>query len=151
VKTYDQKPEMSAYAVAEAVVEGIRSGSFDFIVVNFANCDMVGHTGVVEAGVKAVETTDTCLGQILAALEKLGGQALIIADHGNAEQMINYQDGTPHTAHTTFPVPVILFGAKAEVTLRTDGALCDVAPTLLSLMGLSKPKEMTGKSLIQAS
>jgi 2,3-bisphosphoglycerate-independent phosphoglycerate mutase len=147
VKTYDQKPEMSAYGVAEMVVEGIRSGSYDFIVVNFANCDMVGHTGVLEAGIKAVETTDTCLGQILTALEQAGGQAVIIADHGNAEQMINYEDGSPHTAHTTFPVPVIVVGCSEATALRTDGALCDVAPTLLKMMKLPQPSEMTGSSL----
>ncbi len=147
VKTYDQKPEMSAFGVAETVVEGIRSGSYDFIVVNFANCDMVGHTGVLEAGIKAVETTDTCLGQILAALKDAGGQAVIIADHGNAEQMINYEDGSPHTAHTTYPVPVIVVGCPESSALRSDGALCDVAPTLLKMMTIPQPREMTGKSL----
>jgi 2,3-bisphosphoglycerate-independent phosphoglycerate mutase len=147
VKTYDQKPEMSAFGVAELVVEGIRSGSYDFIVVNFANCDMVGHTGVLEAGIKAVETADTCLGQILAALKDAGGQAVIIADHGNAEQMINYEDGSPHTAHTTYPVPVIVVGAPEVKALRTDGALCDIAPTLLKMMKIPQPAEMTGRSL----
>jgi 2,3-bisphosphoglycerate-independent phosphoglycerate mutase len=147
VKTYDQKPEMSAYGVAEATVEGIRSGSYDFIVVNFANCDMVGHSGVLAAGIKAVETTDTCLGQILNALEQAGGQAVIVADHGNAEQMVNYEDGTPHTAHTTFPVPVIIVGCERASSLRPDGALCDVAPTLLKMMNLPQPAEMTGRSL----
>jgi 2,3-bisphosphoglycerate-independent phosphoglycerate mutase len=147
VKTYDQKPEMSAHGVAELVINGIRSQKYDFIVVNFANCDMVGHTGVVEAGIKAVETVDTCLGEILQALRQVNGQALIIADHGNAEQMVNYEDGTPHTAHTTYPVPVILVDYPQEVTLRTNGALCDVAPTLLKMMGISQPAEMTGKAL----
>ena len=147
VKTYDQKPEMSAPGVAELVVDGIRSGQYEFIVVNFANCDMVGHTGVVDAGIKAVETVDTCLGQILKALQSVGGEALIIADHGNAEQMVNYEDGTPHTAHTTYPVPVILVGYPQPVTLRPGGALCDVAPTLLKMMGVSQPKEMTGTPL----
>ncbi len=147
VKTYDQKPEMSAFGVAEMVVEGISSGSYDFIVVNFANCDMVGHTGVLEAGIKAVETADTCLGQILAALKDAGGQAVIIADHGNAEQMVNYEDGSPHTAHTTYPVPVIVVGAPEVKALRTDGALCDVAPTLLKMMNIPQPAEMTGRSL----
>ncbi len=147
VKTYDQKPEMSAAGVAELVINGIRSQKFDLIVVNFANCDMVGHTGVVEAGIKAVETVDTCLGEILEALKRVGGQALIIADHGNAEQMVNVTDGTPHTAHTTFPVPVILVDYPEKVTLRADGALCDVAPTLLKIMGLSQPAEMTGTAL----
>ena len=147
VKTYDLKPEMSAHGVTELVLEGIRSNSYDMIVVNFANCDMVGHTGVVEAGVKAVETVDTCLGEILKALKAAKGQALIIADHGNAEQMINYVDRTPHTAHTTFPVPVILVDYKEKVTLRKDGALCDVAPTVLKMMAIQQPAEMAGKPL----
>jgi 2,3-bisphosphoglycerate-independent phosphoglycerate mutase len=147
VKTYDQKPEMSALGVAELVVEGLRSKQYGFIVVNFANCDMVGHTGVLEAGVKAVETVDACLGKILSALKEVGGQALIIADHGNAEQMINYSDGAPHTAHTTYPVPVILVDCEGSVSLRPDGALCDVAPTILKMMRLSQPNEMTGRAL----
>jgi 2,3-bisphosphoglycerate-independent phosphoglycerate mutase len=147
VKTYDLKPEMSAPGVAELVIEGIRSSNYDLIVVNFANCDMVGHTGVVDAGVKAVETVDSCLGEVLKTLREAKGQALIIADHGNAEQMVNYEDGTPHTAHTLYPVPVILVDHTDKVTLRTDGALCDVAPTILKLMGLSQPKEMTGTPL----
>jgi 2,3-bisphosphoglycerate-independent phosphoglycerate mutase len=148
VKTYDLKPEMSAPGVAELVVEGLRSKRYGLVVVNFANCDMVGHTGVVAAGVKAVETVDACLGQILSVLEEVGGQALIIADHGNAEQMINYVDGTPHTAHTTYPVPVIAVNCSQVTQLRTDGALCDVAPTLLQMMGIPQPAEMTGRSLI---
>jgi 2,3-bisphosphoglycerate-independent phosphoglycerate mutase len=147
VKTYDLKPEMSAPGVAELVMEGIRSGSYDLIVVNFANCDMVGHTGIVEAGVKAVETVDSCLGAVLKTLKEAKGQALIIADHGNAEQMVNYEDGTPHTAHTLYPVPVILVDYAQTVALRKDGALCDVAPTILKMMGLAQPKEMTGKAL----
>lgn len=151
VKTYDLKPEMSAPGVAELVVDGIRSQKYGLIVVNFANCDMVGHTGVVEAGVKAVETVDACLGQVLSALRDVGGQALIIADHGNAEQMINYADGSAHTAHTTYPVPVIIVdspSAQPGASIRTDGALCDVAPTVLKMMGLSQPKEMTGRVLV---
>jgi 2,3-bisphosphoglycerate-independent phosphoglycerate mutase len=148
VKTYDLKPEMSAPGVTELVVEGLRSKRYGLVVVNFANCDMVGHTGVVAAGVKAVETVDACLGQILSVLEEVGGQALIIADHGNAEQMVNYEDGTPHTAHTTYPVPVIAVNCSQVTQLRTDGALCDVAPTLLQMMGIPQPPEMTGRSLI---
>jgi 2,3-bisphosphoglycerate-independent phosphoglycerate mutase len=148
VKTYDLKPEMSALGVSELVIEGLRSGRYGLIVVNFANCDMVGHTGVVEAGIKAVETVDACLGDILAELRNVGGQALIIADHGNAEQMINYQDATPHTAHTTYPVPVVAVDVPGVSALRDGGALCDVAPTVLKLMGLSQPPEMTGRSLL---
>lgn len=149
VKTYDLKPEMSAYGVTELVKEGLVSGKYDLIVVNFANCDMVGHTGVVEAGVKAVETVDACLGEILEVLKSVGGQALIIADHGNAEQMINYVDRTPHTAHTTFPVPAIAIGVQGCTRLRDGGALCDVAPTVLAMMGIPQPLEMTGKSLLE--
>lgn len=148
VKTYDLKPEMSAHGVAELVLQGLRSRKYGLIVVNFANCDMVGHTGVVEAGVKAVETVDQCLGEILKTLKEVGGQALIIADHGNAEQMVNYDDGTPHTAHTTYPVPVILVDYPGQATLRGNGALCDVAPTILEMMKLPQPKEMTGVSLL---
>jgi 2,3-bisphosphoglycerate-independent phosphoglycerate mutase len=149
VKTYDQRPEMSARGVTDLVLAGLRSKDYGLIVVNFANCDMVGHTGVLEAGIKAVETVDSCLGEILEALKESGGDALIIADHGNAEQMIDYADGLPNTAHTTFPVPVVLFNYRSGLAqLRGDGALCDVAPTVLEMMGLKKPAEMTGKSLI---
>ena len=147
VKTYDLKPEMSAPGVAELVMDGIRSKKYELIVVNFANCGMVGHTGVVPAGVKAVETVDSCLGEILKVLKEAKGQALIIADHGNAEQMVNYEDGTPHTAHTTYPVPVIVVDHAEKVELRKDGALCDVAPTILKMMGVAQPKEMTGRPL----
>jgi 2,3-bisphosphoglycerate-independent phosphoglycerate mutase len=147
VKTYDQKPEMSAPGVAELVINGLRSQKYGFIAVNFANCDMVGHTGVLDAGIKAVETVDTCLGEILQTLRQVGGQALIIADHGNAEQMINYEDGAPHTAHTTYPVPVIVVDYGEKVELRSGGALADVAPTVLKMMGLPQPPEMTGRAL----
>ncbi len=147
VKTYDLKPEMSAFGVTGIVVEGIRSGKYSLIVVNLANCDMVGHTGVVDAAIKAVETTDTCLGEMLAALREVKGDALVIADHGNAEMMTNYKDGTPHTAHTTFPVPVILVDHQGVSALREGGALCDVAPTILKMMGLPQPEEMTGTAL----
>jgi len=147
VKTYDLKPEMSAPGVCELVVQGLRARKYGLIVVNFANCDMVGHTGVVQAGVAAVEAVDACLGEIMAALTSVGGQALIIADHGNAEQMVNYADGTPHTAHTTFPVPVVLVDYASNVTLRGNGALCDVAPTILKMMGIPQPVEMTGRAL----
>jgi 2,3-bisphosphoglycerate-independent phosphoglycerate mutase len=148
VRTYDEKPQMSAPEVTEVVVEAIRSGEFDLIVVNFANCDMVGHTGVLEAAIRAVETVDGCLQRVLDALAAAGGQAVIIADHGNAEQMIHYEDGTPHTAHTLFPVPIILFGAVPETGVQDGGALCDVAPTVLALMNVPQPPEMTGASLL---
>ena len=149
VRTYDLKPEMSAGPVTDIVCAAIASGSYALIVVNLANGDMVGHTGVMAAAVQAVETVDTCLGRMCAALDAAGGQGIIIADHGNAEQMINYVDGTPHTAHTTFPVPCILYGTSG-VTLREGGALCDIAPTLLELMHLPQPAEMTGVSLIRS-
>lgn len=147
VRTYDQKPEMSAEGVCQTVVDAIKSREFDLIVVNFANCDMVGHTGVFEAAVKAVQTVDQCLGKIISALEAEAGQAVIIADHGNAEQMINYEDGTPHTSHTTFPVPMIVFGNKSITSLASGGALSNVAPTILRMMGIAAPSEMTSKSL----
>ncbi len=147
VKTYDEKPEMSALAVKDVVVDAIHSQDFDLIVVNFANCDMVGHTGDLDAAIKAVETVDTCLGAILEELQKTQGQMLVIADHGNADQMVNYETGAAHTAHTTYPVPVVLVGGPEAVQLRDNAALCDVAPTLLKLMGIAQPKEMTGESL----
>ncbi|RMG41530.1 MAG: 2,3-bisphosphoglycerate-independent phosphoglycerate mutase [Candidatus Dadabacteria bacterium] len=145
VKTYDLKPEMSAYPVKDVVVNALNSGEYDFIVVNFANCDMVGHTGVIEAAIKAAETVDHCLGEVVEALKSAGGCGLVIADHGNAEQMINYDDGSPHTAHTTWPVPVIALGMEG-IKLR-DGTLADVAPTLLKMAEISRPKEMTGEAL----
>jgi 2,3-bisphosphoglycerate-independent phosphoglycerate mutase len=148
VKTYDLKPEMSAFGVRDIVLEGIRSEQYGLIVVNFANCDMVGHTGVFDAAVKAVETVDKCLGDILAALNEHGGQAIIIADHGNAEQMINYEDGSVFTAHTTFPVPIIYVGENRGRKFNPDGALCDVAPTVLQIMGIAQPEEMSGKPLL---
>ena len=150
VKTYDQKPEMSAYEVTDKVLEAILSDGYQLIVLNFANGDMVGHTGDIEAATKAVEVVDLCLGKILQALGKNNGNAVIIADHGNAEQMIDYDSGEPHTAHTTYPVPAILFSdTLKDVALASDGALCDVAPTVLELLELAKPAEMTGTSLIR--
>ena len=152
VRTYDRKPEMSAPEVTDKVVDALRSGDFDLIVLNFANCDMVGHSGVLEAAVKAVETVDGCLQRILDTLATVRGRAIILADHGNAEQMIHYEDRTPHTAHTLFPVPIILFGAgAADFTLKSGGALCDVAPTVLELMGIPRPPEMSGSSLLERS
>ena len=147
VATFDMKPEMSAYEVTDAVCSRIESGKYDLIVLNFANCDMVGHTGVLPAAIQAVEAVDTCLGRVLASLEKMGGAALVTADHGNAEQMVG-PDGTPFTAHTTNEVPLILVGKKAG--LKEGGRLCDIAPTLLSMLGLEKPEEMTGQSLLTA-
>ena len=145
VATYDLQPEMSAYEVADKCVERIESGAYDVIILNFANCDMVGHTGVFDAAVKAVETVDACVGQVVDATLKMGGIAMITADHGNAEQMTE-PDGSPMTAHTTNPVPFILCGAGTE--LRSGGRLADIAPTILDVMGLACPPEMDGKTLI---
>jgi 2,3-bisphosphoglycerate-independent phosphoglycerate mutase len=147
VKTYDLKPEMSADGVEKIVIKGIESEAFDLIIVNFANCDMVGHTGVIEAAIKAVEVVDASLGRILEVLKNKNGKALIIADHGNAEQMIDYATGNPHTAHTTYPVPAILFGYPKETALRPNSALCDVAPTILKMLEVKQPCEMSGSSL----
>ena len=145
VATYDLQPEMSAQEVADKCVERIESGAYDVIILNFANCDMVGHTGVFDAAVKAVETVDACVGQVVDATLKMGGIAMITADHGNAEQMTE-PDGSPMTAHTTNPVPFILCGAGTE--LRSGGRLADIAPTILDVMGLACPAEMDGKTLI---
>lgn len=147
VATYDLAPEMSSGDVTDRFVAAIEAG-YDLIVTNYANPDMVGHTGIVEAGVKAVEAVDRGLGRVLAALEKAGGAMIVTADHGNCEQMIDYATGGPHTAHTTNLVPVILVGGPAGVTLA-DGRLADLAPTLLELMDLPQPEEMTGQSLIR--
>ncbi|MDR0324917.1 MAG: 2,3-bisphosphoglycerate-independent phosphoglycerate mutase [Oscillospiraceae bacterium] len=146
VATYDLKPEMSAYEVTDAVVERIRSGSYDVIILNFANCDMVGHTGIMEAAEKAVITVDECVGRVLAAVSEMAGTAIVTADHGNADCMLEPDGKSPFTAHTTNPVPFILVGADAK--LRDGGRLCDICPTILDLMGLQKPEEMTGESLI---
>ena len=133
--------------LADALLVEVADGEYDVIVLNFANCDMVGHTGVFEAAVKAVETVDTCLGRVVDAIQKMGGMALITADHGNADQMVDYTTGGPFTAHTTNVVPLVLVG-KEGVSLK-PGRLADLAPTMLDLMGLEKPAEMTGESLIQ--
>ena len=146
VATYDLQPEMSAPEVTDEVVKRIESGEYDVIILNFANCDMVGHTGVFDAAVKAVETVDFCLGRVVDAIEKMHGMALITADHGNADQMINYETGGAFTAHTTNVVPLVLIG-NHDVKLK-PGRLADLAPTLLDMMGLEKPAEMTGESLI---
>ena len=144
VATYDLQPEMSAYEVTEEAVKRILSGNYDVIILNFANCDMVGHTGVYKAACKAVSTVDECVGKVVEATSKMGGVSLITADHGNAERMVD-TDGSPFTAHTTNLVPFYIVGAN--VTLR-DGRLCDIAPTMLDLMGLEKPAEMDGQTLI---
>ncbi|GAC1029880.1 2,3-bisphosphoglycerate-independent phosphoglycerate mutase [Pseudomonas sp. No.21] len=148
VATYDLQPEMSAPEVTDRIVDAIENLRYDVIIVNYANGDMVGHTGVFEAAVKAVECLDTCLGRITAALDKVGGEALITADHGNVEQMEDEATGQAHTAHTCEPVPFIYYG-KRQVSLREGGVLADVAPTLLTLMGLPVPAEMTGKSIVE--
>jgi 2,3-bisphosphoglycerate-independent phosphoglycerate mutase len=148
VATYDLKPEMSAPEVTDKLVAAIESGDYDLIVVNFANTDMVGHTGDIEAAVKSVEAVDACIGRVAAAVERAGGAMLITADHGNAEQMRDPETGQPHTAHTLNLVPAILVGAGRGERLA-DGKLADVAPTLLEIMGLPQPAEMTGRSLLR--
>ncbi|HHY70429.1 MAG TPA: phosphoglycerate mutase (2,3-diphosphoglycerate-independent), partial [Thermoanaerobacterales bacterium] len=147
VATYDLKPEMSAYEVCERVLEKIEEDIYDVIILNFANPDMVGHTGVYEAAVKAIETVDECMGRIYRAILDKGGILFITADHGNAEQMFNAENNGAHTAHTTNPVPFILVSdTRYELS---PGILADIAPTMLDLLKIEKPEEMTGKSLIQ--
>ena len=148
VATYDLKPEMSAYEVCDKLTEAIRSGDYDVIIINFANPDMVGHTGVEAAAVKAIEAVDECIGRAVEAVKEMDGQMFICADHGNAEQLIDEETGEPFTAHTTNPVPFILVNADASYKLREGGCLADIAPTLIELMGMEQPKEMTGKSLL---
>ena len=147
VATYDLKPEMSAVELTDRAVEAIQSGRFDLIVLNFANPDMVGHTGVLSAAITACETVDAGLGRIAAAIEQAGGALLVTADHGNAELMVDPLTGAPHTAHTTNPVPVMLIGGPSQAL--ADGRLADVAPTLLALLGVMQPAEMTGRSLLR--
>lgn len=146
VATYDMQPEMSAYEVTDKLVEAIESGKYDMIILNFANCDMVGHTGVFEAAVKAVEAVDECVGKVTDAIAKMGGVALITADHGNADKMVDV-DGEPFTAHTTNPVPFCVIGYPCK--LRTGGKLADIAPTMLEILGIEQPEEMTGVSIIE--
>ena len=145
VATYDMQPEMSAYEVTDKLVEAIKSGKYDMIILNFANCDMVGHTGIFDAAVKAVEAVDECVGKVTDAIAEMGGVALITADHGNADKMVE-DDGKPFTAHTTNPVPFCVIGYDCK--LREGGVLADIAPTMLEILGLPHPEEMTGKSLI---
>jgi 2,3-bisphosphoglycerate-independent phosphoglycerate mutase len=149
VATYDLKPEMSAPEVTDKLVEAIDAGRFDVIVVNYANTDMVGHTGDLAAAIKAVETVDHCLGRLADAVERAGGTLLITADHGNVEMMRDPETGQPHTAHTTNPVPLLLVNPPPYVRGLEDGRLCDVAPTLLQLLGLPQPKAMTGHALLK--
>ena len=148
VATYDLQPEMSAPEVCEKLCAAIRSEKYDVIVINFANPDMVGHTGIIPAAIKAIETVDTCVGKAVEALKEVDGQMFICADHGNAEQMVDYETGAPFTAHTTNPVPFILVNADPSYTLRENGCLADIIPTLIELMGMEQPAEMTGKSLL---
>ena len=148
VATYDLKPQMSAYEVCDKLVNAIKSDKYDVIIINFANPDMVGHTGVESAAIKAIEVVDECVGRAVEALKEVDGVMFICADHGNAEQLVDYETGEPWTAHTTNPVPFILVNADPSYKLREGGALCDIAPTLLELMGMEQPKEMTGKSLL---
>ncbi len=146
VATYDLKPEMSAYEVTDEMLARLDSGKYDVIILNFANCDMVGHTGVFDAAVAAVEAVDTCVGKVVDKILSMGGRALITADHGNADQMYE-PDGSPFTAHTTNPVPLLLVG-DSEHTLKEGGRLADLAPTMLEMLGLAQPEEMDGKSLL---
>jgi 2,3-bisphosphoglycerate-independent phosphoglycerate mutase len=150
VSTYDLVPEMSAPQITQATLDAVGTGAYDLIVVNFANGDMVGHTGNLPATVQAIECVDACVGRLVEAITRAGGAAIVTADHGNAEQMIDPATGGPHTAHTTFPVELILVDDRLKsATLRAGGRLADVAPTLLAMMGLAVPSEMTGRSLIE--
>ncbi|MCC8126296.1 MAG: 2,3-bisphosphoglycerate-independent phosphoglycerate mutase [Clostridiales bacterium] len=148
VATYDLKPEMSAPAVCDKLVECIKSGTYDVIIINFANPDMVGHTGVEKAAIKAIETVDQCVGRAVDAIKEVNGVLFICADHGNAEQLVDYETGEPFTAHTTNPVPFVLVNADPSYGLRSGGCLADIVPTLIELMGMEQPKEMTGESLL---
>ncbi|MBR4993930.1 MAG: 2,3-bisphosphoglycerate-independent phosphoglycerate mutase [Lachnospiraceae bacterium] len=148
VATYDLKPEMSAYEVCDKLTEAIRSGKYDVVIINFANPDMVGHTGVLEAAIKAVETVDECVGKAVEAVKEVDGTMFICADHGNCEQLIDYETGEPYTAHTTNPVPFILVNYKEGYGLREGGCLADIIPTLIEIMGMEQPAEMSGKSLL---
>ncbi|MFC0267497.1 2,3-bisphosphoglycerate-independent phosphoglycerate mutase [Kushneria aurantia] len=150
VKTYDEKPEMSAFEVTDRLVEAIDSGRFDMVICNYANGDMVGHTGDLAAATKAIEAVDVCLGRVIEAIERAGGACLVTADHGNAEQMVDPETGKPQTAHTTFQVPLVYVGSR-DARLAEGGRLCDLAPTLLAMMGQTPPEEMTGRVLLDFS
>ena len=150
VATYDLKPEMSAHEVTAEVIARLKSRRFGAVILNFANPDMVGHTGVIPATIKAVETVDQCVGQVLSTLREVNGVALVTADHGNAERMID-ENGKPHTAHTCNPVHLFYVGADQSSWKLKPGALCDIAPTMLQMLNLPAPKEMTGASLLVAS
>jgi 2,3-bisphosphoglycerate-independent phosphoglycerate mutase len=147
VPTYDLLPEMSAVGVTDVLIKAIESGRYDFTLCNYANCDMVGHTGVLPAVIRAVETVDACLTRVVAAASKAGARLLVTADHGNCELMIDPEGGGPHTAHTTNPVPLVVVDPDGARPLRDGGALCDVGPTILSMMRLEQPAEMTGRDL----
>jgi 2,3-bisphosphoglycerate-independent phosphoglycerate mutase len=149
VATYDLQPEMSAYGIAEEAVRWIKADKFDFMVLNFANPDMVGHTGVLEAGIRAVEAVDDCLGAVVDALVERGGAALVLADHGNCDQMIDYESGAPHTNHTLYPVPCILVDETRIGTSLRPGVLANAAPTLLEVIGIDRPAQMDQISLIK--
>jgi len=148
VETYDLKPEMSAYEVCDKVVEAIKAEKYDSIILNFANPDMVGHTGNTDAALKALEAIDECVNRVVKAVNEVNGTLLITADHGNCEQMIDYKTGEPHTAHTTNPVPLAIVGLPSNKKIK-EGRLADLAPTMLEIMGLEKPDEMTGESLLE--
>jgi 2,3-bisphosphoglycerate-independent phosphoglycerate mutase len=149
VATYDLKPEMSAFEVTDRLVEAIEAGRFDVVVLNYANADMVGHSGDLGAAIKAVEAIDACLGRLAAATENAGGCILVTADHGNVEMMRDPQTGQPHTAHTTNPVPLVLVNPPQDVFALEDGRLADIAPTLLAILGLKQPAAMTGRCLLR--
>ncbi|MBQ2184752.1 MAG: alkaline phosphatase family protein, partial [Lachnospiraceae bacterium] len=154
VPTYDKKPRMSAYTVCDKLSEAITAknedgtSKYDVIICNFANPDMVGHTGVLEAAIEAIEVIDKCVGEVVNFVKEVGGTMFICADHGNAEQLIDYETGEPFTAHTTNPVPFILVNGPEGKKLREGGCLADIVPTIIELMGMEQPKEMTGKSLL---
>ena len=148
VETYDMQPEMSAYEVTDKVCEALENDKYDVVILNYANTDMVGHTGSLEAAIKAVETVDECVGKVVKIIEEKKGNLIITADHGNAEQMIDYKTGEAHTAHTTNPVPIILVTENKDYRLKENGKLADLAPTMLDLMGIEQTEEMTGQSLL---